>query len=63
LKSARRSKDNRATKIGIRAEEREKRIQLQKLVESTERATSAEKDILKRPFIVFIFPLCGHYAQ
>jgi len=30
----------------IRAEEAEKRIQLQKLVEMTERATSAEKDSL-----------------
>jgi len=32
----------------IRAEEAEKRIQLQKLVELTERATSAEKDSLRR---------------
>ena len=31
----------------IRAEEAEKRIQLQKLVELTERATSAEKEILR----------------
>jgi hypothetical protein len=32
----------------IRAEETEKRIQLQKLLELTERATSAEKDSLRR---------------
>ena len=32
----------------IRAEEAEKRIQLQKLVELTERATSAEKDSLRK---------------
>src|SRR5215831_16032214 len=32
----------------IRAEEAEKRVQLQKLLEATERATSAEKDNLRR---------------